>query len=206
MTKKIQHPIDEAIELKDLRNAAIGASLAGAAMLSTQHSPEPAPVKQAVSYTSEQVEPAAKEAMYLALTIWGEARNHGEDGMNAVGHVIKNRVEADKRMFGGDTYKGVVLKRKQFSCWNPGDTNYPKIKDISGYLATVGKNSPDAKRWEEAKKIAIGIVMGKSRDVSKGALFYHTTGVKPSWAEHMHKVGTYASHIFYKSEENPQNA
>jgi len=41
--------------------------------------------------------------------------------------VVLNRVRAQKK-FSGLTIEEVCLKRQQFSCWNAGDENLPKIK------------------------------------------------------------------------------
>jgi spore germination cell wall hydrolase CwlJ-like protein len=49
----------------------------------------------------------------VVLTILGESRCQGVEGMTAVAQCIKNRM--DKR---GQTATQVVLAPKQFSCWN----------------------------------------------------------------------------------------
>ena len=61
----------------------------------------------------------------MAGTLWGEARNQGDEGMIAVGNVIMNRVKA--KSWYGDHIKGVCLKAWQFSCWNDDDPNKEKI-------------------------------------------------------------------------------
>src|SRR5262245_4018160 len=48
------------------------------------------------------------------LTIWGEARGESDDGMTAVGEVIRNRLEAGR----GKTATEVCLASWQFSCWS----------------------------------------------------------------------------------------
>jgi len=128
----------------------------------------------------------------LALTIWGEARSHGVDGMRAVGHVIKNRADSGRRMF-GEGIRGVALKKKQFSCWNEGDPNREMMQNIND-LPT----GPDRSRWIQAQKIAEAIVTGRDRDPTKGALFYHTEEVEPYWAKKLKPITRVASHLFYR--------
>lgn len=145
----------------------------------------------------ESEEDHAKDALMLAKTMWGEARQHGVSGMNAVGHVIANRARAEKPSFGLGI-KGVALKKNaagvyQFSCWNPRDPNRAKLANIDN----LPKDSPDYKAWQEAKKLAVSIMNGKSADPTRGATFYHTTAIKPYWAAPEKYSATVGNHIFY---------
>jgi spore germination cell wall hydrolase CwlJ-like protein len=138
-----------------------------------------------------------RELRLLAQTIWGEARNHGERGMRAVGHVIQNRAAHDNSRRYGEGIKGVVTKRKAFSCWNERDPNRKAIRNIS----SLPEGTPDHKAWLAAKRIAKEILSGESRDPTGGALYYHTTAVNPVWARNMEPIRTVANHIFYGGEE-----
>ncbi|TKI56253.1 cell wall hydrolase [Brevibacillus antibioticus] len=51
----------------------------------------------------------------LARIIYAEAEGESEEGKRGVAFVIKNRKDRDSREFGGNTYKGVILKKSQFS-------------------------------------------------------------------------------------------
>lgn len=133
-----------------------------------------------------------KDEKLLAMTIWGEARNQGDAGMRAIGHVIMNRVAADKKRFGKGV-KGVVWKPKQFSCWNRGDPNREAMQNPQAM------NYPDRKSWERAKEIAHEILSGQSRDPTRGSLYYHTQAVNPEWASEMRPVRVMADHVFYRS-------
>jgi len=156
----------------------------------------------------------------LAQTIWGEARQEGTKGMLAVGNVIKNRAEANKKMF-GQGIKGVALKPKQFSCWNAGDPNREKLKDVLQYdkLISLRKSPTDEpfevwfkkfkntgeyleyKSYQKAKEIAKQILDGTAPDPTKGAVYYHTLDVKPVWRHKLDQVATYGNHIFYTLPE-----
>ena len=210
--------LDEDLELgedfKSIKNKAIGALAAGsiaAGVAGWNMKSEPEPTQQhspIVAIQEPELSPkekmlqkldavgAKRDRMILALTMWGEARSHGEEGMRAVGHVIKNRADSGKRMFGGDEIADVAMKNKQFSAWNENDPNREAMLNISN----LKKGSPDHVAWEKAYQIAGEILSGKSNDPTKGALFYHTTGVKPYWAKTMKPVTRYANHIFYKGK------
>ena len=156
----------------------------------------------------------------LAQTIWGEARQEGTKGMLAVGNVIKNRAEANKKMF-GQGIRGVALKPKQFSCWNAGDPNREKLKDVLQYDKIISlRKSPTGEPFEtwfkkfkntgsyleyksylKAKEIAKKILDGTAPDPTKGAVYYHTLDVKPIWRHKLDQVATYGNHIFYTLPE-----
>jgi N-acetylmuramoyl-L-alanine amidase len=135
----------------------------------------------------------SKDAKLLALTMWGEARGEGAKGMLAVGHVIKNRMDSDR--FGGSVAH-VVWRPKQFSCWNKHDPNREKMKEI----AALPKDSVEYKRWKLAKRLANQILAGRTQDPTDGALFYHTTGIKPFWADASKAVAQIANHVFYRHD------
>lgn len=156
----------------------------------------------------------------LAQTIWGEARQEGTKGMLAVGNVIKNRAEANSRLF-GQGIKGVALKPKQFSCWNKGDPNREKLKDILQYDKIISlRKSPTGEPFNEwfekfkdtgeyleyksylkAKEIAKQILDGSAPDPTKGAVYYHTLDVKPIWRNKLDQVAKYGNHVFYTLPE-----
>ena len=160
----------------------------------------------------------AESTAILAQTMWGEARSHGEQGMLAVGWVIKNRASSGKGLTFGHGIRGVALKDKQFSCWNAGDPNrdrMQKMNEITRILQT--KQTPDGQPfekwlakfklsndfkdyqlWLEAFQLAKQIMAGRTTDPTNGALFYHTTGVKPKWSIDATPIGRVANHIFYR--------
>lgn len=166
------------------------------------------------------------EAQVLAQTIWGEARSHGEEGMRAVGHVILNRARAEKPRLFGDGVAGVAKKHNQrnvfqFSCWNPNDPNRRKMARMAelDQMIRAGE-SPDGspfqewyedfirsgegqeyRAWLEAKRIARSILAGQDSDPTRGALFYHTTGVTPYWSKKMTQIGRINNHIFYRGPD-----
>ena len=159
-----------------------------------------------------------RDISIMAQTMWGEARNHGEKGMLAVGSVIKNRADSDRGLTFGNGIRGVALKRKQFSCWNPGDPNREKIEQMKVIDRAIKfqqspvedmtfedwfekfSKSPDMgeyEAWKEAYALAEKILKGQIADPTHGALFYHTTGVFPKWARNAEPIAKVANHVFY---------
>jgi len=194
---------------EDIRKWMGGAVLGGAMLASPAGHP---------SDTVKHQGPPPSDVSVLAQTIWGEARSHGAAGMNAVGHVIKNRADAHKKMF-GNGIKGVATKDRQFSCWNNGDPNQKKMAEIKEIAEHIrDQTSPDDRpfeewyanlkgtgiyteyeAWKKATQIARNILQGKSDDPTNGALFYHTTAVRPNWAKGVKPIGKVANHLFYRT-------
>jgi hypothetical protein len=206
----IEDNLDEA--LPKWAKGALGAAAlagAGAGYMGMQKPVEP----KKYEVTAEIAHP---DLSVLAQTIWGEARQEGTKGMIAVGNVIKNRAEANKKMF-GQGIKGVALKPKQFSCWNEGDPNREKLKDILQYDKLVSmRKSPtgepfndwfqkfkntgeylEYKSYLKAKEIAKQVLDGTVSDPTKGAVYYHTLDVKPIWRTKLDQVAQYGNHVFY---------
>lgn len=161
----------------------------------------------------------AQDVSVLAQTMWGEARNHGAEGMLAVGSVIKNRADSDRGLTFGNGIRGVALKRKQFSCWNESDPNRDKIVAMRQIATAIKyRQSPDENKtfekwyaefklsndfreyqaWQTAYQLATKIVKGQVKDPTNGALFYHTTGVAPKWSIDAEPIGKLANHVFYR--------
>ena len=206
--------LDEALP-KWAKGALGAAAIAGAGLGYMSSQKAPTTPTQSVSVQTEN-----PDLTVLAQTIWGEARQEGTKGMIAVGNVIKNRAEANKKMF-GQGIKGVALKPKQFSCWNEGDPNREKLKDILQYDKLVSlRKSPTSEPFNEwfqkfkntgqyleyksylkAKEIAQQILNGSVPDPTKGAVYYHTLDVKPIWRTKLDQVAQFGNHVFYTLPE-----
>ena len=128
---------------------------------------------------------ASSELHCLALNIYFESRSESKAGQRAVGHVVMNRL--DHAMFPSSVC-GVVkqggeqrLNRCQFSWWCDG------LSDQPGNL----------KAWKNAIHIAHAIYIGKSKDPTDGALWYHADYVSPSWQSALLQGPKIGRHIFY---------
>lgn len=112
--------------------------------------------------------------LWLSLTIYHEARNQEHLDQLAVGHVIMNRIK-DSNL----SAKEVVLKDKQFSCYNEGI----KFPD-------------DGEAFMMSLKVSFNVLSGK--DFTQGAKYYHTKSTKPIWRKKLSKIGSFGDHVFYK--------
>lgn len=128
----------------------------------------------------------------MARTLWGEARSEGVKGIEAVAHVILNRVAiADRnggRYWWGHDVTTVCQRPYQFSCWNHDDPNRARIikLDISDiHFAT-------------AMRIARRAVYGQlGKDPTGGATHYHTLDIMPAWAQGETPTVIIGRHTFY---------
>lgn len=201
--------IDEDIR-KWMGGAVAAGMLAGAPMaVQDPHLPQ----NNMPTAAAQQV---AQDVSFLAKTMWAEARGHGQRGMLAVGYVVKNRAQdGDHAKLFGHGVKGVALKG--FSCWKS-NVNKDRMQDMqqidhimqtkqapggenfNDWMAKF-KNSRqfnDYAAWKEAFNLAPAILSGKIKDPTKGATFYHTTDIHPSWTAKLQRVGMVGDHIFYR--------
>jgi spore germination cell wall hydrolase CwlJ-like protein len=172
------------------------AALAGAAMVGLHQANKPAQAyntKPAVQQTTNHISIDQEEMLAMALTMWGEARNQGVEGMRAVGHVIKNRADSNHPKMFGTGIEGVALAPKQFSAWNAGDPNRDKMLNIQD----LKPGMPGYDEWLEAQELAEKIIQGRDPDPTDGSLYYHTTAVNPGWAKTIDPVAQIGDHLFY---------
>ena len=107
------------------------------------------------------------DSFMLALCLWREARGEGVAGMTAVGSVIRNRVLSRKT-----SYYAEVMRPWQFSSitahGDPELTLWPALSDPS---------------WEEAQRLAAGIIDGSLADTTGGATLYYadSMGFPKDW-------------------------
>jgi len=131
----------------------------------------------------------AQEIGCLALTIYHEARGESERGKLAVGHVVMNRTHSVLFPAGVcDVVRqgGQQLHRCQFSWWCDGRSDRPK----------------DQAALRESLWLAEEIYYGCTRDPTAGALWYHATGIKPSWSKSFGRGKRIERHLFYRGNPN----
>lgn len=137
----------------------------------------------------------AKDVDTLARTIWGESRNEGYQGMQAVANVCINRfrLRAAGKGYPSFGQKGASIAQicrapLQFSCWNSNDPNLPKMQAVTNKDVN----------FRTALQIAELAVKGSLPDITGGADHYHTTAIKPGWSAGRVPVTIIGSHKFYK--------
>lgn len=140
-----------------------------------------------IAYTLEwlNAQPAATgdaEWECLKTALYFEARGESIEGQFAVAEVILNRVDSVRYP---NTVCGVVqqggARSCQFSFNCDGKTEAmvdPEAEAISGRIARV-------------------MLDGAPRNLTDGAMYFHTLGVKPSWSKRFEKTASIGAHLFY---------
>lgn len=133
------------------------------------------------------------EKELFTLAIYGEARGEPIEGKVAVASVIVNRLK--RNGWFGSTLKEVILKPKQFSCFNATDENRPLLmaiaRDFKEYLAKY-------EVLRECFWVAVGFLDGWLRSNVGDADHYHSLNVDPGWDDEMKLVATIGNHKFYE--------
>ena len=117
----------------------------------------------------------------MAVAIYFEARSEPIDGQMLVAETILNRV-ADERW--PDTACEVVKQPHQFSFYSDGKSDTPR----------------NAEAYATALEVAAIALSGEH--LWSGALYYHTTDVRPVWRHDLQPIGVVGSHIFYANTKD----
>lgn len=123
----------------------------------------------------------------LALNIYHEARGEPIAGQYAVAEVTLNRTRS--REFPGSVCKVVYQKH-----WNPTRKEVVYAFSWTGQAVTTNYNSA---AWRQAREIARTVLTRDRKATLHGALYYHSTDVKPEWAHHHKRLAIIGHHIFY---------
>jgi spore germination cell wall hydrolase CwlJ-like protein len=129
-----------------------------------------------------------EETRCLALNVYHESRGEPVAGQYAVAEVTLNRV-ASKH------YPDSVCKVVYQKNWD-----YMRGRYVSAFSWTEldETSMPRGKAWQRAWETAVA-VYGNERAPTVGeALFYHSRGIKPSWARSKKPVARIGRHIFYE--------
>jgi spore germination cell wall hydrolase CwlJ-like protein len=121
------------------------------------------------------------EILVIALTILGEARGEGFEGMAGVASVIQTRAIERKQ-----TPTEVCLAPKQFSFWNGGVSEAKKQELLKNPQAS------------NAIRLAKLVAEKRMPDVVQGANHYHTFQVSPKWSRGEQTVAVIKNHKFYR--------
>lgn len=127
-------------------------------------------------------------ALCMALNVYWEARSEPLHGQHAVAQVTFNRAGRDPNRVCEE-----VFKPKQFSWANP----LTEVKGKERERRAKKFIPREDKAWSMAKAIAKLTVDGHVKDFTKGALFYHTTAVRPVWRKELKLTTVIGRHKFY---------
>lgn len=128
----------------------------------------------------------------LAICLYGESRGSSPAGKLGVASVIMNRVR--KGGWFGSTIKSVILKDKQFSCFNPGDPNRLKLTVIA---ANWDNQYQKDKALRDCYFIAENVVSGDMPSNVFDATYYNTKRCDPTWDDKMKLVAVIGNHEFF---------
>lgn len=131
---------------------------------------------------------AGKSVAIIAQTLWGEARNQGQIGMQAVGCVIANRTA--RTWLGARTAVEVCLAPRQFSCWDSGDPNRSILDRIV--------RAPD-EAFTQALALAQRVRASTLEDIVDGATHYYAVTMPhaPYWALGHEPCCRIGDHLFF---------
>jgi N-acetylmuramoyl-L-alanine amidase len=131
---------------------------------------------------------AQDPCILLGVCIWGESRGQSFETKFGVASVVRNRVISGRY---GDGYTGVILKPKQFSCFNADDPNESKLLNPLKY---------DSQRvWDEAFTASYLVMYGHRPDTTRGAVFYFGPPLVSSpkaWGSVIHTATIGALHFY----------
>ena len=113
----------------------------------------------------------------LSINAYMEARNQGVKGMQAVTWVVLNRT---KHPSYPSTPCAVIAQPQQFSWYG----NKPQVKEKDAYM--------------QAERVVEGVLSGKLKDNTNSSTHFHSTRIKPVWANRLSYTTTIGSHCFYK--------
>jgi spore germination cell wall hydrolase CwlJ-like protein len=132
--------------------------------------------------------PAAGGEDWSCLTeaLYFEARGEGLEGQIAVAEVILNRVQS--RRF-PNSVCAVVHQggEERYAC------------QFSYHCDGRREVFSEKLAHERAGKIARLMLEGYDSDLTDGATYFHTDGVRPRWARRMTETAEIGEHIFYRA-------
>lgn len=128
--------------------------------------------------TADAAQISQRDLECLSEALYFEARGEGAKGQRAVAEVILNRVDHPRFP---KTVCGVVNQRGQF---------------------TYNKNARIREKgtYARVQKVAMAALSGAPRTLTKGATYFHTPAVRPSWSRRFERTVRIGAHIFYRSD------
>ena len=130
----------------------------------------------------------------LAQNIYFEAGNQPLVGKIAVAQVVINRVE-DKKF--PSSICGVIYQSKLGTSWRGQIYPLRNKCQFSWYCDGKSDIPTDSRTWEQSILLADRVLDNFYPDITEGALWYHSDGVKPYWSKQLNRTVTIDNHLFY---------
>lgn len=177
-------------------DALLGAARDGAEVtLSARDAQLPSPADRGI-----QTEPDLEAAIAAAApegdaewecmtqALYFEARGETLEGQIGVAEVILNRRDSGR-------YPGTVCGVVQQG------TGEKWMCQFSYYCDGLSDTVGDQESWERMGRIARVMIDGAPRRLTEGAMFYHTKGVSPYWADEFFQTAEIGAHLFYREDQ-----
>lgn len=131
----------------------------------------------------------AVDLVFMALTIYREARGEPIECQIAVGYSIMNRVENPK--WWGRSILSVVTKKWQYSSLTD-----PNDKQLTTW-------PEEGKTWTQCLEVANMVLCKVVKNPLPGADSFHDTSINPpKWATEKNRVGKIGRMVFYNVDED----
>jgi spore germination cell wall hydrolase CwlJ-like protein len=124
----------------------------------------------------------------LARNVYFEARGEPLAGQYAVAEVTVNRQAS--RLYPRTICEVVYQKN-----WDPLRKRYVGAFSWTEFDVLP---EPSGEEWERAWRVAEAVYYGKEVPRLQGAMHFHATYIKPSWAKSKQRVARIGNHVFYK--------
>ena len=131
---------------------------------------------------------ARQDLQCLARNVYYEARGEPADGQYAVAEVTMNRAASSRYP---DSVCGVVHEKR----W---DAIRGRYVGAFAWTELGALPPPEGEAWDEAQRIAADVFYGRAAPRVQGALYYHATWLKPSWAPERKRIARIGRHVFYR--------
>ena len=119
--------------------------------------------------------------LFFVLTVYGEARGENTASRRAIAWVIRNRFS--RKSF-GDSYRSIVLKPLQFSCWNKGDKNYKMLQNPGKNGNSTYEKEVDKNAWQKCKDTFKEVFYAaENENFLPGVYHYFSGKPKKHWQE-----------------------
>ena len=164
-------------------------AIAGIFWFAYLHGTRVAPVPiEATQREARRAKRRESDLQCLAENIYFEARGEPLAGQYAVAEVTLNRTRAQNFPH---TICSVVHEMR----WDPNRRRL--VADFS--WTQLGALTPDdGPAWKRAMEVASAAYDDLRDPVVPGALFYHSTRVRPGWARTRTSIATIGNHVFYR--------
>ena len=144
-------------------------------------------VSGALGYSTLADRVERQQLTCLALNVYFEARGEPRAGQLAVAEVTMNRVASPHYP---NTICEVVFQKN----WDPLRKRY-----VGAFSWTEFETNPNPHglAWWRAWRVAKDVYYHHYTPILHGALNYHATYIRPSWARGRHPVAHIGQHLFY---------